>query len=153
MVWRQLELGAIATASAPAGTPLPASSSYTAAPARSHLDLGLLLHGYVGQLRRGGGGDADAVVGDIGAAAGSGVLDLLRRLVGDGAPVGGCASHIRRRSLVAYPGRTPGMGDPQHELGRRVAVAHAGAEEKPAQCNATRRSVVVPHAGAVNLTH
>jgi hypothetical protein len=72
-------------------------------------------------------------------------------VVGDGAPVGGCASPIRRRSLLAYPGRTPGMGDPQRERGRSVAVAHADAEEKTAQRNATPRSVAIPHVGAVSL--
>jgi hypothetical protein len=65
------------------------------------------------------------------------LLDLLRRVVGDGAPVGGCVGPIHRRSLVAYSGRMPGMGDPQSERGRSVAIAHAGAEEKTARSNAT----------------
>jgi hypothetical protein len=54
--------------------------------------------------------------GERGAPAPAGeavvsVLDLLRRVVG--APTGGYVGPIRCRWLMAYPGRTSRVGDPE----------------------------------------
>lgn len=49
--------------------------------------------------------------GVAGGAVGRPDLDLLRRVVGGGAPTGGCAGTTPRRRLVTFPGQTPGIGD------------------------------------------